>query len=48
MPDDDEDTIKKETFVWELLSPWINKDNALLKEQLYTHFMHVLQKMERK
>ena len=37
MPDDDEDTIKSEKYVWELLSPWINKDNALLERAaIYT------------
>ncbi len=37
MPDDDEETIKSESFIWELLSPWINKDNALLERAaIYT------------
>ena len=37
MPDDDEDTFKSESFIWELLSPWINKDNALLERAaIYT------------
>ena len=37
MPDDDEDNIKSESFIWELLSPWINKDNAVLERAaIYT------------
>ena len=37
MPEDDEVTIKSDTFVWELLAPWINKDNASLERAaIYT------------
>ena len=45
MPHDDEAIIKSEEFVWKLLSPWINKDNAILERAaIYTFHACIAEK----